>query len=320
MSSDLNGSIAPIVPTVPGRRGSNGGNVYSGGGVQEEPSFTILLPTVLGTLGCLSQVVMILIARGLRGDYSAKTFLWFLSVAQILQQLSLIYLAICGSSTDFCVLRENDTQCKMLIQLTWWFWLMPDWLAVPVSLDRLNAILSPVWYKENCTTRSAWLVIIPLVVLIGVTLFPISLMAQLVQNGQFRICVTSNGKAEQFMSLVGLPAIAIVSVSTLVLGVVFHKRRALHSAAHERAATLALTGNSCMYALFGTVSYCFVFYAFMILTSNNADDLIFYLGIGQMVNSSGLILRSPILLLMRPMRLALKRGLRDCCKCRTQVG
>ena len=72
---------------------------------------------------------------GLKARFDiTKTLLTFISEVSLLLP-----------GTDFCVLRENDTQCKMLIQLTWWFWLMPDWLAVPVSLDRLNAILSPVW-------------------------------------------------------------------------------------------------------------------------------------------------------------------------------
>ena len=38
-------------------------------------SFVVLIPAVLCTMGCLSQVVMILIAKGLQGDFSAKTFL-----------------------------------------------------------------------------------------------------------------------------------------------------------------------------------------------------------------------------------------------------
>ena len=44
-------------------------------GPMQDLSYIVLIPSILCTMGCLSQVVVILIARGLQGDFSAKTFL-----------------------------------------------------------------------------------------------------------------------------------------------------------------------------------------------------------------------------------------------------
>ncbi|XP_075250838.1 uncharacterized protein LOC142343036 [Convolutriloba macropyga] len=99
--------------------------------------------------------------------------MWVLSIGQIIQQVTIAELALCGSfGGNFCIMRESKLQCQISIHLTWLFWLMPDWLAVPVSLDRLNAILFPIWYREHCTMKAAWLVIIPLYLLIGAALIP----------------------------------------------------------------------------------------------------------------------------------------------------
>ena len=44
-------------------------------GAMENLSYIVLILSLLCALGCLSQLVVIFIARGLQGDYSAKTFL-----------------------------------------------------------------------------------------------------------------------------------------------------------------------------------------------------------------------------------------------------
>ncbi|XP_075249693.1 uncharacterized protein LOC142342292 [Convolutriloba macropyga] len=118
-------------------------------------------------------------------------------------------------------------------------------------------------------------------------------------------------EVDQFSSLIALPAIGIVTVATLLLLCVIRTKRkdASTRSVDERAVTLALTATSCMYALFGTVSYSLAFYAYMIVTVEKIEELIFFLGIAQILNSFGVILRSPILLVMKPMRKSLKRGL-----------
>ena len=53
----------------------------------------------------------------------------------------------------FCVGRGDDTQCVVSVYIFAMFNLLPDWLAIPVALDRLNAVQHPIWYKENCTKK-----------------------------------------------------------------------------------------------------------------------------------------------------------------------
>ncbi|XP_063729426.1 uncharacterized protein LOC134857025 isoform X2 [Symsagittifera roscoffensis] len=190
-----------------------------------------------------------------------------------------------------------------------WIWLTPDWIAVPLSLDRLNAIMYPAWYKQNCTTKTAWIVIAPVIGLIGVSLIPMSLLTVRIDDGTTLYCASENGVVERIMSLVGLPAILTISLATLVLLYLIHNRsKNSNNSASEKELIMALTGTSAMYAVFGSVSYCIVFYAFWLLEENTVNDLLIYQAIGQLVNTLGIILRSPILLLMQPMRNAFKRG------------
>ena len=57
----------------------------------------LLAPGMLCVVACASQAMLIVIARGLQGDYSARTFLWVQSLAQITQQLGILQLALCGA-------------------------------------------------------------------------------------------------------------------------------------------------------------------------------------------------------------------------------
>ena len=57
----------------------------------------LLAPGMLCVVACTSQAMLIVIARGLQGDYSARTFLWVQSLAQITQQLGILQLALCGA-------------------------------------------------------------------------------------------------------------------------------------------------------------------------------------------------------------------------------
>ena len=61
--------------------------------VDENMSPNTLLPLILGNLAIssaslLSQIVVILIAVGLEGDYSAKTLMWVQAVTEMLKRMS----------------------------------------------------------------------------------------------------------------------------------------------------------------------------------------------------------------------------------------
>ena len=70
--------------------------------------------------------------------------------------------AICCAGGVFCLQRISRHSCKMVIYLGGVFFLLPDYLAMPVALDRINAVRLPMWYKEWCSQRNAWVVIGPI--------------------------------------------------------------------------------------------------------------------------------------------------------------
>ena len=53
----------------------------------------LALTSFMSFFAVLSQFVIILIARGLEGDFSARTFMWVYALAQICQQLAILYMA-----------------------------------------------------------------------------------------------------------------------------------------------------------------------------------------------------------------------------------
>ena len=79
-------------------------------------------------------------------------------------------------------------------------------------------------YKQNCTTKTAWIVIAPVIGLIGVSLIPMSLLTVRIDDGTTLYCASENGVVERIMSLVGLPAILTISLATLVLLYLIHNR------------------------------------------------------------------------------------------------
>ena len=70
------------------------------GDSDKAPLFILL--TLCG-LAVLSQAVLVLISKGLQGNYSAPTFLMAQSTSQIFQQLSVMRLALCGIFGKFVV-------------------------------------------------------------------------------------------------------------------------------------------------------------------------------------------------------------------------
>ena len=72
---------------------------------------------------------------------------------------------------------------------------------------------------------------------------------------------------------------------------------------------MALTGTSALYAVFGSITNGFVFFAYWVVGAESENEHLFFMSIGQLVNTIGVISRSPTLLLLKPMRAAFRRGL-----------
>ena len=113
-----------------------------------------------------------------------------------------------------CFGSASDIHCKVSLYLAGVFTYLPDWLAVPLSVDRLVAIQFPITYKQKATQRSAWVAIIPLVVITLALFMPKSLEAHV---GRKNDCDSDLGSFDTFLSLSGVGAIASVIIFTSAL-------------------------------------------------------------------------------------------------------
>ena len=64
-----------------------------------------------------------------------------------------------------------------------------------------------------------------------------------------------------------------------------------------------------IFSAFGTVHYVLMVVGFLYRDDLDPEKIVIFLGLAQMVNSVGVILRSPVLLAMQSMREAFLRGL-----------
>ena len=58
--------------------------------------------------------------------------------------------------------------------------LIPDWLMILVALDRVVAIEWSVWYKLNCTTKTAWFPILVVALILAVLGIPQIIFGELI--------------------------------------------------------------------------------------------------------------------------------------------
>ncbi|XP_075264786.1 uncharacterized protein LOC142356924, partial [Convolutriloba macropyga] len=108
-------------------------------------------------------------ARGLEGNYSAKTMMWVEALTQCIKRYVMVQFAMCGMFRGyFCYYHMNIVVCKAILWTRQAMLIAPDFLNLLMSIDRLLAIKNPVWYKENCTLIKAWIPITPII--LGVTL------------------------------------------------------------------------------------------------------------------------------------------------------
>ncbi|XP_063728718.1 uncharacterized protein LOC134856296 [Symsagittifera roscoffensis] len=147
--------------------------------------------------------------------------------------------------------------------------------------------------------------------MVGLILVPISAFIVRIDDGINVYCSNKNGIVENMVGVVGIPPILVVSVATLALLYIIHGRnKKSNNATDDKEVILALTGTSALYAVFGIISNGFIFFAYWMVDADSVNEHIVFMSIGQLVNTLGIISRSPILLLMKPMRDAFKRGLK----------
>ncbi len=69
--------------------------------VTVEVNPVLVLVVLVCLSAALSQIVIMLIARGLEGDFSARTFMWVHALAQTCQQLAVLYMAAANGAGKF---------------------------------------------------------------------------------------------------------------------------------------------------------------------------------------------------------------------------
>ncbi|XP_075247730.1 uncharacterized protein LOC142340865 isoform X2 [Convolutriloba macropyga] len=286
------------------------GENWDGGDDKSEVYDTtpLVMVTGLNIVAVLSLLLIIIIARGLQGDFAAGTFLWVQAVGQILQQLSIMQLCLCATVGDHLCLRDlSGVWCKATVYLAGCFFLLADWLAVPLTIDRLIAVRFTRWYRNFCSHRNAWLIVTPVIVVVCGMMIPKSITADIVDGS----CLSVGRLYDQFISVMALPAIVIVTLGTITVLVFFARRHEIRNTAESKChyqSNLALVSTCVVYAVSGTLQYSLLFLGFFVKDYENEEQGQFLLGMGYMIGSTGVIVRVPVMLMMEPMRHALVRG------------
>ena len=75
--------------------------------------------------------------------------------------------------SEMCGFTRSQLQCKMMLFVPSFLFVLPDWMNVLVSLDRLMAVCrhTAQFYRVHCTRKAAWKQISCLLVLLGVCLY-----------------------------------------------------------------------------------------------------------------------------------------------------
>ena len=106
----------------------------------------------------------------------------------------------------------SELSCKVTVYCFQVCFLTADWLAVTVCLDRYNAVMRPVWYKENCSQKRAFILIVPVLAAILIAAVPKAMWQQLSEQDG---CRDSKVLYSQILTAFGLVPIVLVVVLTL---------------------------------------------------------------------------------------------------------
>ncbi|XP_075263633.1 uncharacterized protein LOC142355314, partial [Convolutriloba macropyga] len=138
-------------------------------------------------------------------------------------------------------------------------------------------------YKEWCTEKNAWAVVVPVIIVVALFNIPKTLDSEVTF---FNDCVALNRRYNLFLSCLGGTAVGLTVIATAVLLVTLRRNRQSNSqqdAQAQKAATIALTCSSLVFITFGTVQYSYIFLGFYTMESRGSVvQGIHYLTIGQL--------------------------------------
>ncbi|XP_063719906.1 uncharacterized protein LOC134846465 isoform X2 [Symsagittifera roscoffensis] len=195
---------------------------------------------------------------GLEGDFSAKTFMWVQALFEVVKRLGSIAISLTAISDRPWFIR-TDGACKFTSFVSFLFLVIPDGMAVLVSIDRIIAvwIRTSVWYKRNCTQAVAWYPIAGLLILFCLVGLPKLLYGKIINND----CTTDRmgWLAEHAMFQVGVPCVVVVAVLTSILVAQLKQRTAnSRNPNSDNAVSIALTINCALYTVFAVIHYTLI--------------------------------------------------------------
>jgi len=258
----------------------------------------------MSIVSIISQIPVILIGIGLEGDFSARSIMCAQALADILKRSIVTYAGVCSPMGN-CVWQLSQLGCKVAKYLVFVFFLLPDWLMVVVAADRLVALHRPIWYKDICTTRAGWLPIVFLLVVFSLAAIPNFTYGQLVEA--IPICLLTNEVYNESVTILGLPALALVALMTAqLLHAVNTKTRNLsNQQANNKTVNRALILNCAIFTLFSCLHYGLLFGSH----ANSGTPAIIRIIISQVAGSIGVAVKTPCYLAMKTMRHAFLRSL-----------
>ena len=121
--------------------------------------------------------------------------------------------------SEMCGFTRSQLQCKIMLFVPSFLFVLPDWMNVLVSLDRLLAVCrhTAQFYRVHCTRKAAWIPISCLIVLLGIALSPRFIYGSVMHGG--RVCDLDNYLFQIMIRIphVGLSATFLVVAATTLL-------------------------------------------------------------------------------------------------------
>ena len=115
-----------------------------------------------------------------------------------------------------CVSGLSHVYCGVSLYVVFLFSVLPEWLAVIVAVDRILAVDRPIFYRDVCKRKTAWLPIGVTFAVLAAVGVPRYLYAEFATVPKIS-CLVSNQFYKRSVVLLGLPAVVILAVLTVIL-------------------------------------------------------------------------------------------------------
>ncbi|XP_075251342.1 uncharacterized protein LOC142343343 [Convolutriloba macropyga] len=248
-------------------------------------------------------------ASGLEGRYSAKTIMWVEALAQCIKRYIMVQFSMCAMLRGyFCYYHMNAVACKAILWTRQAMLILPEFLNLLMSVDRLLAIKHPIWYKDNCTLIKAWIPIMPLVLgIFTMTSYRIKTAVMMGMRG----CIPQANVMDVVSVFLGLPATVAIGIMTTLLLMELRKRtphattsttqrtgQSVQSgdskqsqSGAQREITKALTLNCILFVIFSSIEYTIYTIIFNLSMVTQKDTVLMFSAMANISGAVGISLR-----------------------------